>query len=768
MQNSLFLCAYYTGQRANSCVSVKFNEIYITQNEDGIECANITFNGVKGKCTNANIKKNILANTHDKQMCFIEAFKNFLQTEYKLDIESFKKLKKTADYRFKKILKITSKNFTFIVYFACQKAGFPDKYFSAHSFRSGVVCDMIIKAISREIDSNLFWSAFEQAKILGDWTPNSCAFTRYLKKSMLTTLIASRFVNPKNEEKLIEEALTIPVKFHNLASIVSKWKREGHYLFLDLIEKTFGRYFENISQDCPISDPCKAVMKSEFSGGIILRNFVQQFSIFNFPDLYKQWCEMKINEDKISSYTRYCYVRAKIPIMKLLEESGVPYVFTLFIKIIDDYENYKLFQTDENIFLMENLKNDCFELVNIVNKTTHDKIMTYKHLRKKYMNAENSQIVTLLKKETFNFNANDENNDHESRRGIKFTQNEDAFIKKLYEEKKEPLKNWIKKKGLQGRTYDSVKHRLALLINKNWKIEYTDSTVKKSSDKITRKNDDWTSEEVEKLKKEISYGKKLRDIDINGRSYYGIQGMSKKILLENLIPKRINSEKVNTLKTTFEKFTFIRKFSPVKLFYICLYPSSKDENCFCKLEKKVCLFMGCGKIFSAKLFCDANNILIYLTDTDIRHIKREDIDQIIFCEFEHSFIYKKVIGISQKKDIKNLYVHVMTYGNNDDMKSILQFYSDFIKKPEFIDSKLNSEFIGKKMIDIENMNNKLCSKKPHKRLDTFSKYIHEICNMLNLTIQEETNNNFMSIKNSFYDIYNGTTLIMKMKYLKSV
>ena len=67
--NSLFLCAYYTGQRANSCVSVKFNEIYLTQNADGIECANITFNVVKGKGTNANIKKTILANARDKQMC---------------------------------------------------------------------------------------------------------------------------------------------------------------------------------------------------------------------------------------------------------------------------------------------------------------------------------------------------------------------------------------------------------------------------------------------------------------------------------------------------------------------------------------------------------------------------------------------------------------------------------------------------------------------------------------------------------------------------
>jgi hypothetical protein len=96
-----YFFAYYTGQRASSCVSDKFNEIYITQNEDGIEYANITFNVVKGKGTNANIKKNILANTHDKEMCFIEAFKNYLQTEYKLDIESFKKLKNTADSCFK-------------------------------------------------------------------------------------------------------------------------------------------------------------------------------------------------------------------------------------------------------------------------------------------------------------------------------------------------------------------------------------------------------------------------------------------------------------------------------------------------------------------------------------------------------------------------------------------------------------------------------------------------------------------------------------------
>jgi hypothetical protein len=42
------------------------------------------------------------------------------------------------------------------------------------------------------------------------------------------------------------------------------------------------------------------------------------------------------------------------------------------------------------------------------------------------MNAENSQIVKLLKEEFLNFNANNEINNHESRREIKFTKNEDS------------------------------------------------------------------------------------------------------------------------------------------------------------------------------------------------------------------------------------------------------------------------------------------------------------------------------------------------------
>jgi hypothetical protein len=119
------------------------------------------------------------------------------------------------------------------------------------------------------MDSNLFWSAFEQAKILGGLTPDSCAFTRYMRKSLLATLIASSFEDTKNEVELIEETLTISVKFHNLASIVSKAKSKGDYLFSDLNGKIFCRYFEIMSQECTLNETCKAEMRQNFGDKII-------------------------------------------------------------------------------------------------------------------------------------------------------------------------------------------------------------------------------------------------------------------------------------------------------------------------------------------------------------------------------------------------------------------------------------------------------------------------------------------------------------------
>jgi len=72
--------------------------------------------------------------------------------------------------------------------------GAPGHFFSPHSIRTGVVCDMLMKAVMS--DTHPVASVFEQAKIFGNWVTRSTAFSRYIKKSMLGTLIASGFVNP--------------------------------------------------------------------------------------------------------------------------------------------------------------------------------------------------------------------------------------------------------------------------------------------------------------------------------------------------------------------------------------------------------------------------------------------------------------------------------------------------------------------------------------------------------------------------------------------
>ena len=71
MMSSLFLCAFYTGQRASTCVSVKFKEMAITKNNFNESSINIIFNVTKGKKEHANINRTIESNPSDKTMCII-------------------------------------------------------------------------------------------------------------------------------------------------------------------------------------------------------------------------------------------------------------------------------------------------------------------------------------------------------------------------------------------------------------------------------------------------------------------------------------------------------------------------------------------------------------------------------------------------------------------------------------------------------------------------------------------------------------------------
>jgi ABC-type transporter MlaC component len=90
-QKSLFLLAANTAQRANTLVSVKFDEVYINKDRYNgqITAITVTFNTTKGTKDHAGIRKTIQFNRNDPLMCFIEAFRKYLQRRYNIDLESY-------------------------------------------------------------------------------------------------------------------------------------------------------------------------------------------------------------------------------------------------------------------------------------------------------------------------------------------------------------------------------------------------------------------------------------------------------------------------------------------------------------------------------------------------------------------------------------------------------------------------------------------------------------------------------------------------------
>ena len=223
LMNSQFLCTYYTAERASSMASVIFENIYVSKNARGNDCIRITFHVVKGKGKHAGIKKNIIVNEKDAGMCFINAFKSYLESEYGINIKDFNSIRTSEKFKDKKFWNISRLIFRNMVYQACELAGYPNRFFSPHSIRAGVVCDMLMKAITS--DTHLFASVFEQAKILGNWVTRSKAFSRYIKQSMLGTLIASRF---------------------------------GKYLYNELHTKIISRLWEKETTGCFVQDSCQA------------------------------------------------------------------------------------------------------------------------------------------------------------------------------------------------------------------------------------------------------------------------------------------------------------------------------------------------------------------------------------------------------------------------------------------------------------------------------------------------------------------------------
>jgi hypothetical protein len=485
-------------------VSVRFEDLIFGKNAKGKPFATITFNVVKGISLNADIRRTILANSNDPEMCFIKAIEDYLESEYEIRIDEYNGIRNQENYSKKKVWNQTRHTFRSNVYTASENSGYGYQYFSPHSFRSGQVCDMLSKAANKK----MFSSAFSAARTLGNWTQGSTAFNCYIKKSMTGSLIASRFINPNDEELLVDCDLQDPLKFHNLKSITPKWKTNGEFQYKAFLNMCFERLVQG--SNIQICNESKKKWNIEFNHGYSYSSsyIVTKYCETFYPKEYSNYYNEYKKDRKIAAK-----VKSDI-LIPLLENSIIQSVFSNFIEIIDNiYDIICDFTNEEDQILMQNLKNNAFHLI-IMQRPMISLIKRYKELKTEYNNATDTEILQhlILKKQVFDSDA--ENTDFSSRNRCKFTECEDLYIKKMHLSNIH-ISEWNKRMGLKGRSYNSIKSRKDRLVSSNWKIK-NETIILPISDITSKFKTDWDIREIDNLKSQIH--KPYHHIQIEGRS----------------------------------------------------------------------------------------------------------------------------------------------------------------------------------------------------------------------------------------------------------
>ena len=104
--------------------------------------------------------------------------------------------------------------------------------------------------------------------------------------------IASRIVNSHQPEILIVSIMTEPEQFHNLNSIIPKWKQDGENLYKELLRKIISRLWEKLTTGCVVHESCQAQFKLDFTHrkSFILKKIFAKL-IYRY---YIQNCGMKV------------------------------------------------------------------------------------------------------------------------------------------------------------------------------------------------------------------------------------------------------------------------------------------------------------------------------------------------------------------------------------------------------------------------------------------------------------------------------------------
>ncbi len=662
---SLFLLAHYTAQRACSCTSITFKDIHFVTNELGRRSVNVTFNKTKGKKKDANIRKIIQEKQDDKTMCFIQAFQDYLLTEFKVDLTNpneFKKLKEGD-----KVWNISAPTFTKIIYEISFKTGYPRHHFSSHSFRSGAVCQMLRNCLIG--DNHRFTTIFNEARTLGEWVENSQAFKRYIKKSMLGSLICTRFVNPV-KQLLSDEKLTETCHFHSIPAVISKWKPNYAYQYKILFNMCRARIIDKYSF-LKLSKTCLDRLKKAFKIDIVMQKvlliYCEQENPYEFAKLIKYYQTFPHNKGSKAAVL-YKNIKEEI-IFPLLAKSNMMSVFQTLLKYVDEFEfsnSSNDFTNEEDEYIFKNLIENKFENLELKHKGIFRIIDRYVEIKNKYDDADNTEILAHLRKLIDDFDEDAPNQDFESREGEKWIPREDKFILKCIERRKKDekftIKNWVLRKGLYGRTESAVKNRCSLLNKKEFKIEVeNEKLIDTEWDTTSRSNEKWNSEEIEELIKQYN-SKPLKEIKILGRTLNSISFKCREII--NLDKKKENKLKVQheELDNQIKIVSFIRHADNFDLKYVCAYPAKEINVGFDRIDEKINTFKDSVK--DIKIHFNDKYIILNFDTFKQFLVKSNKITSIFISCGGNVSDYQNVLAIASLVNPDDYRIYLMLYREN--------------------------------------------------------------------------------------------------------
>ena len=215
---------------------------------------------------------------------------------------------------------------------------------------------------------------------------------------------------------------------------------------------------------------------------------------------------------------------------------------------------------NEKIFLFKNIIDTPIEYIYISGNNIMRKIRDFISIRNQNLGLNNIQIYEKLEL--------NKNVDFTSKSGLPFSEEEDKFIIKMYNDCNDnpnvygrryriPMKDWNKFKALEGRTFCSINTRLMYLKDHDFKIDYkTFKTLEKRDDTDIGKKKRWSKKDLTDLEKQKHLP--LRDIIIPGRSIISIRRKLENIYTIGDVNKMCIKKSKDILLNQEERVKFLK------------------------------------------------------------------------------------------------------------------------------------------------------------------------------------------------------------------